>query len=83
MDELSLLGVHFDDTEHGWVVANVGRRNRLLATSDGGRRWNTEITLSSGVSGRVEEWVFCTAGERLFASNGMVLLSREMPEVHD
>jgi photosystem II stability/assembly factor-like uncharacterized protein len=79
VDGSVLLGVYFHDPGHGWVVGVHGKRNLILGTSDGGDRWDTQFTLESADSSGINDWVFCTGGDTLFASNGLVLLSRPLP----
>ncbi len=83
VDDRALLGVGFVDSDHGWVVGNIGRRNAIYATDDGGEHWQREITLQSNDSNTGDDWVFIRAGDSLYASNGDVLLSREMPPSAD
>jgi photosystem II stability/assembly factor-like uncharacterized protein len=76
LDDRVLLGVYFSDSDHGWVAVVDRDRNLILGTSDGGQHWTEELVVGSGNSSRINEWVFCRTDGSLYASNGMVLLSR-------
>jgi photosystem II stability/assembly factor-like uncharacterized protein len=73
--DLTVTGVIFTDSSHGWLVGSNASRSVIFSTLDGGRRWTKEYSLSD----QKEGWVFSTAGSTLFVSNGFVLLSRSLP----